>query len=135
VFVAFGAPIPPEQACVAVARKAMLDLGAVAFEERPVLRRHLARECVRALAKIPGRVLVVDRTAERRPVKAGQLLAGWGELRRERGDEGWTPGWSGGASLAWWRDGGGGFQAGSPAGVGAGVRRDFTRARRSWQVR
>ncbi len=75
VFVAFGAPIPPEQACVAVARKAMLDLGAVAFEERPVLRRHLARECVRALAKIPGRVLIVDRTAERRPVKAGQLLA------------------------------------------------------------
>ncbi len=75
VFVAFGAPIPPEQASVAVARKAMLDLGATAFDERPVLRRHLARECVRALAKIPGRVLVVDRTAERRPVKAGQLLA------------------------------------------------------------
>lgn len=75
VFVAFGTPIPPEETSVAVARKAMLDLGAQAFEERPVLRRHLARECVRALAKIPGRVLVVDRTAERRPVKAAQLLA------------------------------------------------------------
>lgn len=75
VFVAFGAPIPPAQASIAVARKAMLDLGAIAFEERPVLRRHMARECVRSLAKTPGRVLVVDRTAERRPVKAAQLLA------------------------------------------------------------
>jgi acyl-[acyl-carrier-protein]-phospholipid O-acyltransferase/long-chain-fatty-acid--[acyl-carrier-protein] ligase len=75
VFVAFGAPIPSGQVSVALARKAMLDLGVAAFEERPVLRRHLARECVRALAKVPGWLLIVDRTAERRPVKAGQLLA------------------------------------------------------------
>lgn len=75
VFVAFGEPIPSEKASVAVARKAMLDLGAVAFEERPMLRRHLGRECVRALAKHPGRVQVIDRTAERREVSAGKLLA------------------------------------------------------------
>lgn len=75
VFIAFGAPIPAEQATVAVARKAMLDLGAIAFDERPVLRRHLARECVQALAKSPGRILVIDRTAERRPLKAAMVLA------------------------------------------------------------
>jgi acyl-[acyl-carrier-protein]-phospholipid O-acyltransferase/long-chain-fatty-acid--[acyl-carrier-protein] ligase len=75
VFVAFGAPIPPAQASIAVARKAMLDQGAIAFDERPVLRRNLARECVQSLAKAPGHVLVIDRTAERRPFKAATILA------------------------------------------------------------
>ncbi len=76
VWVVFGPPIPPEQATVAVARKALLDLGAAAFEQRPVLTRHLARECVQSLAKAPGLELVIDRTAERRPLTAGQLIAG-----------------------------------------------------------
>lgn len=75
VYVAFGAPIPPEQATPAAARLALLDLGAIAFEERPVLKRHLAREVIRALARRPGHVEVIDRTAERKAVKAGQLLA------------------------------------------------------------
>lgn len=75
VFVQFGAPIPPDQATPALARKVLMDLGALAFDERPVLRRHLGRECVQALAKRPGHVELIDRTAERRPVKAGQLLA------------------------------------------------------------
>lgn len=82
VFVAFGEPLLPEIATVATARKALLDLGASAFEQRPVLSRHLGRECVCALAKIPGRVLVVDRTAERRAVKAGQLVAAAAMLSR-----------------------------------------------------
>ncbi|WP_158305491.1 AMP-binding protein [Opitutus terrae] len=75
VFVAFGAPIPSEQASIAVARKAMLDQGAIAFDQRPVLRRNLARECVQSLAKRPGHVLVIDRTTERKPFKAATLLA------------------------------------------------------------
>ncbi len=75
VYVAFGAPIPPGKATPATARLALLDLGAIAFEERPVLKRNLAREVVRALARRPGHVEVIDRTAERKPVKAGQLLA------------------------------------------------------------
>jgi len=75
VYIAFGAPIPPEQATPAVARLALMDLGAIAFEERPVLKRNLAREVVRALARRPGHVEVIDRTAERKQVKAGQLLA------------------------------------------------------------
>jgi acyl-[acyl-carrier-protein]-phospholipid O-acyltransferase/long-chain-fatty-acid--[acyl-carrier-protein] ligase len=75
VFVQFGAPIPPEKADPALARRVLLDLGALAFDERPVLRRHLGRECVRALARRPWHVEVIDRTAERRAVTAAQLLA------------------------------------------------------------
>jgi acyl-[acyl-carrier-protein]-phospholipid O-acyltransferase/long-chain-fatty-acid--[acyl-carrier-protein] ligase len=75
VLVAFGRPIPPDRAQPEVARRALLDLGAEAFAERPGLRRHLGREVVRALAKRPGRVALVDRTAERREVTAAQLLA------------------------------------------------------------
>ena len=82
VFVQFGAVIPPEQATPLLARKVFLDLGAVAFEERPVLRRHLGRECVQALAKHPARVAVVDRTGERRPVTAAQLVATSAALSR-----------------------------------------------------
>jgi acyl-[acyl-carrier-protein]-phospholipid O-acyltransferase/long-chain-fatty-acid--[acyl-carrier-protein] ligase len=82
VFVQFGAPIPHEQATPAHARKVLLDLGAEAFEERPILRRHLGRECVRSLAKRPGQLMVVDRTAERREVKAGQILAAAAALSR-----------------------------------------------------
>ncbi len=82
VFVQFGAPIPLEQATPAHARKLLLDLGAEAFDERPVLRRHLGRECVRALVKRPGRLAIVDRTAERKPVKAGQLVAAAAALSR-----------------------------------------------------
>lgn len=82
VFVAFGAPIPPKEASGGVARRALLDLGAAAFEERPILKRNLAREIVRALAKRPGHVEVVDRTADRREVKAAQLLAAAAVLSR-----------------------------------------------------
>ena len=82
VFVQFGAPLPPEQASPARVRQVLLDLGAEAFEERPVLRRHLGRECMRSLAKHPGRVAVVDRTVGRRVVKAGELAAAAAALSR-----------------------------------------------------
>ena len=51
VFVAFGAPLPPARADVVAARRALLDLGAEAFAERPELRRHLGREVIREPAK------------------------------------------------------------------------------------
>ncbi|HYP17322.1 MAG TPA: AMP-binding protein [Opitutus sp.] len=82
VFVAFGPPLPPERATVESARVALLDLGAIAFEERPMLKRHLGREAIRALARRPGHLEVVDRTAERREVKAGQILAAVAVLAR-----------------------------------------------------
>ncbi len=75
VCIVFGEPIPCEKADRVTARKALLDLGEIAFHQRPVLRRHLAREVVRALAKRPHHVEIVDRTAERRALTAGQLLA------------------------------------------------------------
>ena len=75
VCVIFGAPIPPERADRALARKVMLDLAEEAFQERPILRRHLAREVVRSLSRRPRHVEIVDRTAERRPMTAAQLLA------------------------------------------------------------
>ncbi len=75
VCVLFGAPIPVGRADTAFARRALLDLGEEAFQERPLLKRHLARECVRALAKRPRHIEVIDRTAARKPVTAAQLLA------------------------------------------------------------
>jgi acyl-[acyl-carrier-protein]-phospholipid O-acyltransferase/long-chain-fatty-acid--[acyl-carrier-protein] ligase len=75
VCVIFGEPIPHEVADRAHARKVMLDLAEEAFQARPVLRRHLAREIVRSLAKRPRHVEIVDRTAERRAMTAAQLLA------------------------------------------------------------
>ena len=82
VFVAWGRPRDGSTTDAAVIRKDLLDLGAQAFDQRPVLRRHLARECVRALAKQPWRVALVDRTAERRVIKAGQLLGAAAALSR-----------------------------------------------------
>jgi len=73
VCVVFGPAIRSEQADVAHLRKAMLDVGAEAFQERPMLQRHLGREIARALAKRPRHIELVDRTAERRAVSAGQL--------------------------------------------------------------
>ena len=82
VVVAFGKPAAPEEATVEWARKALLDLGANAFDMRPVLTRHLGREVARALAKNPGRVALVDRTAERRVLTSAQLLAAAAALSR-----------------------------------------------------
>ncbi len=75
VTVAFGRPIAPRRADAEAARRALLDLGADAFAMRSALRRHLGREAVRALGRRPWRVAIVDRTAERRELTAGRLLA------------------------------------------------------------
>lgn len=82
VFVAWGRPIPPEEASAARVRQELLDLGCEAFSERPQLKRHLGREIVRALARRPGRLEFIDRTAERRELKAGQILAAAAALAR-----------------------------------------------------
>ncbi len=75
VFIAFGPPTAPDQVSPAWARRELLDLGEQAFQERPVLRRHLGRECVRMLTKHPWRAFLVDRTVGRRQLKCGQLFA------------------------------------------------------------
>jgi acyl-[acyl-carrier-protein]-phospholipid O-acyltransferase / long-chain-fatty-acid--[acyl-carrier-protein] ligase len=82
VCVAFGVPIPPGQASGATARKALAELGTEAFGERPLLRRHLGREVVRALARRPHSIALVDRTGGRRLLTAGQLIAAAAVLSR-----------------------------------------------------
>ena len=82
VVVAFGRPVPPPEATTTWARRELLDLGNVAFDERPILKRHLGRECVRTLTKHPWRTLVVDRTVGRRELKCGQLFAAVAVLSR-----------------------------------------------------
>ncbi len=74
VSVCFGAPIPPDEADAAGVRVALLDLGACAFSQRPVVHRHLGREVVRGLAKSPRHIAIVDRTAERKELTAARLL-------------------------------------------------------------
>ena len=82
VFIAFGRATPPDQVSTAWARRELLDLGCVAFDERPVLQRHLGRECVRTLAKHPQRIICIDRTGERRVMTCAQLLAAAAALSR-----------------------------------------------------
>jgi acyl-[acyl-carrier-protein]-phospholipid O-acyltransferase / long-chain-fatty-acid--[acyl-carrier-protein] ligase len=53
----------------------IFDLGESEFQQRPELKSHLAKESFIALAKHPRRVLVVDRTVQRREMKSGFLLA------------------------------------------------------------
>lgn len=74
VCVCVGKPLAAYEADAMRVRRELLDLGAVAFHERPVLGRHLGREVVRSLAKRPRHLEIIDRTAERREVTAGRLL-------------------------------------------------------------
>ncbi len=82
VFIAFGQPTPPERVSTAWARVELLDLGEKAFSERPVLKRHLGRDCVRTLTKHPWRPFIVDRTMGRRELSCGQLYAAAAVLSR-----------------------------------------------------
>lgn len=82
VCVAWGETIPPEQAVSLTVRRALLDLGCEAFEQRPQLRRHIGAEVVKRLARRPWRVALVDRTAARREMSAAQLFAAAAALSR-----------------------------------------------------
>ncbi len=82
VCVAFGEPLPYEKAEGPAARQAIMNLAVAAFEERPLLRRNVGRETLRALARRPGSVAVVDRTSGRREVSAARLIAAAAVLSR-----------------------------------------------------
>jgi acyl-[acyl-carrier-protein]-phospholipid O-acyltransferase/long-chain-fatty-acid--[acyl-carrier-protein] ligase len=51
VTVAFGQPIPPDQATVALVRERLLILGEWAYQRRPILRGNLAQACLRGLKR------------------------------------------------------------------------------------
>lgn len=75
VYVAWGKPIDAYEVSRGRLRRELLDLSEVAFQQRPQLKRNLAREVIRGLARRPWRIEIIDRTAERKTVNAGQLLA------------------------------------------------------------
>ncbi len=60
-----------------------IDLDEAAFQQRAELKSHLAFESFVALARKPGRELIVDCTMQRRAMKSGFLLAlSWGLSRK-----------------------------------------------------
>ena len=58
--VAFGNPLPAEEATIARVHEDLLKLGADCFEQRPELRQHLARRALRGLKRSPFSTLVID---------------------------------------------------------------------------
>jgi acyl-[acyl-carrier-protein]-phospholipid O-acyltransferase/long-chain-fatty-acid--[acyl-carrier-protein] ligase len=58
--VAFGNPLPAEEATIARVHEDLLKLGADCFEQRPELRQHLARRALRGLKRSPFSILVTD---------------------------------------------------------------------------
>lgn len=71
----FGCSMSVEEATPDKARLAVLDLSESAFQSRPVLQRHLGDVVLESLAKRLGREVIVDCTAQRRPMKGAMLLA------------------------------------------------------------
>src|SRR5438105_849759 len=58
--IAFGYPLPAEQATIARVHEELLKLGANCFEQRPELRQNLARRALRGLKCSPFSTLVID---------------------------------------------------------------------------
>lgn len=75
VLVNVGAPLDYKDITAIKARRALLDLGEEAYQARAELRSHVAREAVKSLARHPWKKLLVDRTAERRELSGGMVLA------------------------------------------------------------
>ncbi len=74
VTVAFGEPIPAEQANVSTLRERLLLLGESSYEHRPMLQRHLGEAVVRSLKKRPGELAVIDGN-DHSTMTRGTLLA------------------------------------------------------------
>ncbi len=75
VLVQVGPPLPHRTVNAVLARQALLDAGEQAYQQREELKRNLGYEALRSLARHPWKPLLVDRTAERREVRSGMLLA------------------------------------------------------------
>jgi acyl-[acyl-carrier-protein]-phospholipid O-acyltransferase/long-chain-fatty-acid--[acyl-carrier-protein] ligase len=60
VMVAFGKPLAPEAADIATVREELLKIGEFCYRQRPILREHLARACLRGLKRKPFRTAVTD---------------------------------------------------------------------------
>ncbi len=76
VTIAFGEPIPHEEADIATVRERFLQLGEFCYQQRPMLRGHLGEACLRGLKKTGRRVAIVDGMDHRAMSGATLLAAG-----------------------------------------------------------
>jgi acyl-[acyl-carrier-protein]-phospholipid O-acyltransferase / long-chain-fatty-acid--[acyl-carrier-protein] ligase len=60
VMVAFGKPLPAADADIATVREELLKIGEFCYSQRPILRGHLARACLRGLKRNRFRVAITD---------------------------------------------------------------------------
>jgi acyl-[acyl-carrier-protein]-phospholipid O-acyltransferase/long-chain-fatty-acid--[acyl-carrier-protein] ligase len=60
VMVAFGKALPAEAADIATVREELLKIGEFCYSQRPTLRGHLARACLRGLKRRPFRIAITD---------------------------------------------------------------------------
>jgi len=76
VTVAFGAPLKPEEAVVETLREKLLELGEFCYQQRPILRGHLAEACLRGLKHRQFDTAVIDGMDESRMSRGTLLAAG-----------------------------------------------------------
>ena len=74
ITIVFGKPIAAENLTVQKVRSELLDLGYVAFDNRPTLKANIGKQVALSLAKSPRKTVIIDRTAERRAISSAQLL-------------------------------------------------------------
>jgi acyl-[acyl-carrier-protein]-phospholipid O-acyltransferase/long-chain-fatty-acid--[acyl-carrier-protein] ligase len=74
VSVAFGEPIAHEQADISTVRQHFLELGEFCYQQRPMLRGHLGRACVRGLKRRQFDDAVID-GMDHSKLSRGSLLA------------------------------------------------------------
>jgi len=60
VTVAFGAPMTAKEADIATVRERFLELGEFCYQQRPLLRGHLGRTCLRGLKKHQFDYAIID---------------------------------------------------------------------------
>jgi acyl-[acyl-carrier-protein]-phospholipid O-acyltransferase/long-chain-fatty-acid--[acyl-carrier-protein] ligase len=90
VSVAFGKPLEPMAAGVAIVREELLKLGEFCFSRRPSLDRHVAEECVRGLKRRRFATAVIDgmdHSSLSRTKLLGAAAAFSRRLRKEFPDE------------------------------------------------
>ncbi len=73
VVVAFGSALAAENADIATVREELLKLGEICYSQRPMLRGHLGRACLRGLKRHAFRTAIIDGT-DHSTLSRGKLL-------------------------------------------------------------
>src|SRR4030095_8676035 len=81
VMVAFGCPIPHDQADIAEVRERFLELGEDCHQHRAPLRGHLARACIKGLRRNQWSTAIID-GMDQSKLSRGMLLAAGVALSR-----------------------------------------------------